>query len=87
MTSLRVLAATANQLPQAELLVFEYLATTQGERGRTVPATIDQLPGVLHTECVDLAAAYSPPGTLLIASWCVSAGRHGQLPSAVRNNT
>jgi hypothetical protein len=32
-----------------------------------VPATIDQLPGVLHTECTNLATAYQPPGALLLA--------------------
>jgi ribosomal protein S18 acetylase RimI-like enzyme len=67
MISLHVLAATTNRLPHAQLLVFEYMATTQGERGRAVPASIDQLPGILHTECVDLASAYRPPGALLIA--------------------
>jgi ribosomal protein S18 acetylase RimI-like enzyme len=47
--------------------VFEYLATTQGETGRTVPASIHQLPGVLRDECTNLATAYQPPGTLLLA--------------------
>jgi ribosomal protein S18 acetylase RimI-like enzyme len=67
MTAIQVLAATGRQLPDAQALVFEYMATTQREAGRTVPASIDQLPGVLRDECTDLATAYQPPGTLLLA--------------------
>ena len=67
MTAVQVLAATGRQLPDAQALVFEYIATTQGEAGRTVPASIDQLSGVLRDECTDLATAYQPPGTLLLA--------------------
>jgi ribosomal protein S18 acetylase RimI-like enzyme len=66
-TAIHVLPATANELPDAQALVFEYMATTQGERGCNVPATIGQLPGILHTECTDLATAYQPPGALLLA--------------------
>jgi GNAT superfamily N-acetyltransferase len=67
MTAIRVLVATAIEVPDAQALVFEYMASTQREAGRAVPATIDQLPGVLHTECADLASAYQPPGALLLA--------------------
>jgi GNAT superfamily N-acetyltransferase len=67
MSSIHVLAATGSRLPAAQALMFEYMAATQGEAGRTVPASIHQLPGVLRDECTDLATAYQPPGTLLLA--------------------
>src|SRR5438874_9021460 len=38
MTAVRVLAATANRLPDAQALVFEYMAGTQREAGRVAPA-------------------------------------------------
>jgi GNAT superfamily N-acetyltransferase len=72
-SAVRVLAATVAELPDAQALVFEYMASTQREAGRAVPGSIDQLPDVLHTECTDLAAAYQPPGALLLAY-------HGQQP-------
>jgi GNAT superfamily N-acetyltransferase len=67
MTGIRILVATATELPDAQALVFEYMAATQHERGYPVPASIDQLPGILHTECTGLATAYQPPGALLLA--------------------
>ncbi len=67
MTAIRVLAATVTDLPHAQALVFEYMAATQGEAGRAVPACIDQLPGILHAECTNLATAYKTPGGLLLA--------------------
>nr|BFE57988.1 N-acetyltransferase [Dactylosporangium thailandense] len=67
MTALRVLAATVAELPDAQALVFEYMASTQREAGRAVPGSIDELPAILHTECADLATAYQPPGALLLA--------------------
>jgi ribosomal protein S18 acetylase RimI-like enzyme len=66
-TSIRLLAATATELPHAQALVFEYMAATQGEAGRTVPTSIDQLPGILHAECTTLATVYQPPGGLFLA--------------------
>lgn len=48
-------------------LVFEYMAATQAETGRPVPAGPGELPGVLRRECRDLASVYRPPGALLIA--------------------
>jgi len=66
-TAIRVLVATAADLPDAQALVFEYMASTQHEAGRHVPASIDRLPGVLRAECTDLAAAYRSPGGLLVA--------------------
>lgn len=67
MTALRVRAATTADLPDAQTLVFEYMASTQREAGRAVPTSIDELPGILRTECTDLATAYQPPGALLLA--------------------
>lgn len=51
----------------AAALVFEYMAATQAESGRAVPARIGELPTVLQRECRDLPAVYCPPGALLIA--------------------
>jgi ribosomal protein S18 acetylase RimI-like enzyme len=67
MITVHVLTATADQLPHAQALVFEYMATTEGEKGQPIPAVIDQLPAVLAAECANLAAAYRDPGALLIA--------------------
>jgi ribosomal protein S18 acetylase RimI-like enzyme len=67
MTTIHVRAATGKRLPDAQALLFEYMATTQADAGRTVPASIHQLPGVLRDECNDPATAYQPPGTLLLA--------------------
>jgi ribosomal protein S18 acetylase RimI-like enzyme len=67
MTAVRVLIADAAELSDAQTLVFEYMADTQREAGRAVPASIDELPGVLHTECTCLDTAYQPPGALLLA--------------------
>jgi ribosomal protein S18 acetylase RimI-like enzyme len=67
MATIQVLAVTGRRLPDAQALVFEYMATTQREAGRTVPAHIHQLPSVLRDECTNLATAYQPPGTLLLA--------------------
>jgi GNAT superfamily N-acetyltransferase len=67
MTDIRVLTATAIELPHAQALVFEYMAATQGEAGRAVPASINELPEILHAECTNLATAYHAPGALLLA--------------------
>ncbi len=55
------------ELADARTLVFEYLATTQGERGRPVPVDPDGLPPVLHDEWRALAQTYGEPGFLLLA--------------------
>jgi ribosomal protein S18 acetylase RimI-like enzyme len=60
-------ATTAGRLADAAELVFEYMAATQAETGRLVPATFDQLPVVLRDECHDLSRVYCPPGVLLVA--------------------
>ncbi|HEX6686708.1 MAG TPA: GNAT family N-acetyltransferase [Candidatus Limnocylindrales bacterium] len=54
-------------VPRVRQLLFEYMAATQAERGRPVPATIDDLPEVLRDECANLAAAYRHPGALVVA--------------------
>jgi len=51
----------------AVALVFEYMAATQAETGRPVPAGIAELPAVLRRECSRLPDVYRPPGALLIA--------------------
>jgi GNAT superfamily N-acetyltransferase len=48
-------------------LVFEYMAATQAETGRPVPADIGELPAVLQRECSNLQDVYRPPGVFLIA--------------------
>jgi GNAT superfamily N-acetyltransferase len=53
----------------AAALVFEYMAATQAETGRPVPAGIGDLPAVLQHECSNLRDAYRPPGVLLIADY------------------
>lgn len=68
MPQVRVLdALVAGRDGDAVELIFEYMAATQAETGHPWPACVDQLPAVLVRECRDLAAAYAPPGTLLLA--------------------
>jgi N-acetylglutamate synthase-like GNAT family acetyltransferase len=62
---------------EATALIFEYMAATQAETGRSVRAGIGDLPAVVQRECVDLQDVYHPPGTLLIAD------RDGQLVGCV----
>jgi GNAT superfamily N-acetyltransferase len=51
----------------AVALVFEYMAATQAETGRPVPASIGELPAVLQRECSSLQDVYRPPGVFQIA--------------------
>lgn len=51
----------------AAALVFEYLAATWVEMGRAELAGVDDLPPEMRRECRDPAAAYPPPGTVLVA--------------------
>jgi ribosomal protein S18 acetylase RimI-like enzyme len=62
-----VIATTPAELADAEALVFEYMAATQAECGRPIPATPQDLPGVLRAEHDDLLAAFREPGALLLA--------------------
>lgn len=67
MTTIHVLAADGRRVADAQALIFDYLAATQDEAGRAVPADIDQLPGILRDECSDPATTYQPAGALLLA--------------------
>lgn len=68
MTAVTVLSAfPAGRGADAATLVFEYMAATQAEAGRPVPAAVSDLPAVLARECADLPAVYRPPGALLLA--------------------
>jgi hypothetical protein len=60
-------AFPASRGGDAAALVFEYMAATQAENGRPVPAGIDELPAVLRHECSSLQDVYRPPGVFLIA--------------------
>jgi putative acetyltransferase len=57
----------AGRVADAVSLVFEYMAATQAEAGRSEPASILQLPPPLRAECEDLATFYARPGALFIA--------------------
>jgi len=68
MTTASVLSAfPVGRESDALTLVFEYMAATQAETGRPVPAGIGELPAVLQRECSSLQRVYSPPGVFLIA--------------------
>jgi ribosomal protein S18 acetylase RimI-like enzyme len=68
MTTVTVVSAfPAGRSRDAADLVFEYMAATQAETGRGMPAAISELPAVLQRECHHLPAVYGPPGALLIA--------------------
>lgn len=65
-------AIAAGRIADAKALVFEYMAATQAETGRLVPADIDELPAVLRDECDNLVSAYQAPGVL----WLAYRGEH-----------
>jgi GNAT superfamily N-acetyltransferase len=60
-------AFPAGRSSDAAALVFEYMAATLAESGRTVPSAITELPPVLRRECGTLQDVYRPPGAFLIA--------------------
>jgi GNAT superfamily N-acetyltransferase len=63
-------ATVTNAFPpghDAVALVFEYMAATEAENERPVPAHIGDLPPVLQLECSSLQDVYRPPGVFLIA--------------------
>jgi hypothetical protein len=62
MTVLVASAFAAARGDDAVALVFEYMAATQAETGRRVPADIGELPAVLQRECRDLQDVYRAPG-------------------------
>jgi hypothetical protein len=51
-------AFPAGRADDAAALVFEYMAATQAENGRPVPANIAELPAVLRRECDSLQDVY-----------------------------
>jgi ribosomal protein S18 acetylase RimI-like enzyme len=67
MATATVMSAFPARGGDAAALVFEYMAATQAETGRPVPASAGELPAVLQRECGSLQDAYRPPGVLLIA--------------------
>lgn len=48
----------ADGLADAKALVFEYIASTEGEAGRPVPTRVADVPPVLRVDCVDPGAAF-----------------------------
>ena len=60
-------AIVTGRVTAARALVFEYMASTQGETGQPVPDRVDELPKVLRDECLDLEGVYRAPGVLLLA--------------------
>lgn len=48
-------------------LVFEYLAVTMAEEGRTVPTSVEELTPVLRQECEHLPEVYAAPNELFVA--------------------
>jgi GNAT superfamily N-acetyltransferase len=67
MASMAISAFQAGRDGDASALIFEYMAATQAETGRPVPAGVDDLPAPLQRECGNLGAVYRAPGVLLIA--------------------
>jgi GNAT superfamily N-acetyltransferase len=55
------------RLPDAQRLLFEYMAATEVEAGRASVAAPEQLPASLRDEQVDPGAVYRAPGDLLLA--------------------
>src|SRR5262245_2109560 len=62
-----VSALSPTLLPRAVDVLFEYMATTEGEVGRPVPETIVELPEPLRRECERPERSYADPGALLVA--------------------
>jgi GNAT superfamily N-acetyltransferase len=68
MTAPRIVdATTTDRLDEAAAIVFEYLALTEAEVGRTMPRTPDELPPALRAVCSSLATHYARPGALFLA--------------------
>ncbi|MGD0555094.1 MAG: hypothetical protein ABSA93_08955 [Streptosporangiaceae bacterium] len=64
MTAVAVVSAfPAGRGSDAAALVFEYMAATQAETGRPVPADSGELPAVLQRECDSLHDVYRPRET------------------------
>jgi putative acetyltransferase len=86
----RILSALDHSLrDRAVELLFEYMASTQGETGQPVPDTIAGLPEALRRECERPERSYAHPGVLLVACMadevvgCVGLRPVRKLPDAV----
>jgi GNAT superfamily N-acetyltransferase len=65
---LRVVSALDSPLLERAVdIVFEYMATTQGENGLPVLDSIAALPGSLRRECEQPERSYAYPGVLFVA--------------------
>ena len=64
---MRIVAVGEAERAEARALVFEYIAATQGERGRPVPADPAGLPELLRAELDNLSARFADPGGLFLA--------------------
>ena len=60
-------ALASDRIEDAQAIVFEYLALTQGEAGLPMPQGIADLPPSLQTIHASLAHIHAAPGTLLLA--------------------
>jgi ribosomal protein S18 acetylase RimI-like enzyme len=68
MTATRIVNMLAvGRVDDAARLFFEYMAMTEADSGRTVPASVDELPPVLSAECRTLPQTYAAPGVVLLA--------------------
>ena len=68
MTAPRIIDATsANRLDEAAAIVFEYLAMTEGEVGRPVPRTPEELPPGLRPVVESIGTHYRRPGAVFLA--------------------
>jgi ribosomal protein S18 acetylase RimI-like enzyme len=86
----RVVSALVPSLrPRAVDLLFEYMASTQGENGQPLPTTIAGLPDPLRRECERPERSYADPGALLVARvadqvvGCVGLRPVSALPGAI----
>src|SRR5262249_58823109 len=76
-------------LSRALALLFEYMASTQGETGHRGPDTIAELPEPLRLECERPERSYAHPGALFVACMaddvvgCVGLRPIRRLPDAV----
>ena len=86
----RVVSALDHPLrTRAVELLFEYMASTQGENGQPVPDAIAELPEPLRHECERPERSYAHPGVLFVACivdevvGCVGLRPVRRLPDAV----
>jgi putative acetyltransferase len=87
---LRLVSALDSPLREKAVdILFEYMATTQGENGMPVPGSIATLPAALRRECEQPERSYAYPGVLLVACLadqvvgCVGLRPMATMPGAV----